>query len=59
MTLDDETLAALAEGRLTEGEAAAVVALLREDGPARAAFRDLFPEAYRALLEMEVTPTTE
>jgi hypothetical protein len=52
--LDDESLAALGEGRLTATEEAQVIEALRHDGEARAAFRDLFPDRFAALFGCNV-----
>jgi hypothetical protein len=52
--LDDEWLAALGEGRLTPDEETEVIARLRRDGEARAAFRDLFPDRFAALFGCNV-----
>lgn len=50
--IDDEELAALGEGRLTEPEQARLVEALCRDGAALAAFRDLFPARYEELYKV-------
>lgn len=45
--IDDETLAAFAEGRLTKPEYDTVTQKLLSQNTARAAFRDLYPHEYR------------
>ena len=54
--LDAECLAALGEGRLPPTLEGAVIAALRQDAGARAAFRDLFPDRAAALFGCDDLP---
>lgn len=54
--LDEELVAALAEGRLLPAEEARVVAFIRSSPAARVELRDLYPEAYQRLIEPPAAP---